>query len=573
MDDFGFFFKGYKQFRDWQAFGPLNKVNLVIGKNNVGKTKLCEVALAFYQPDYSYNAGSDFPIIPCLGTGKGLLSTVLGRHFKPSSPSIKTFSDLLGDCVPVSLSYGLGDSAYMDLLRTRFGELYSSLVSFPPYRGAFTDFSGLLYDAFKEDRKKHPSIISYIHSDREVLSSPNSAMIFPDGGPVFKDDDATRLAYYFLNYAGGDETVILEKVREALNRVMGEEGQYSSISVKQVTNDKNDLRYETFVEDAKTKKRFALSECGNGLQTIFLVLLSLYANKPNDTMLSRLFIFEELENNLHPYAERRLYQLILEYSKEVPGRRFIITTHSNAAIDVFSGSHDCSLFSVEKDEKNPEFSTIRPLSTNDDVSEAITNLGVKASDLLQANGLLWVEGPSDRLYLNKWIHLLDPTLLENIHYQYSYYGGRLLAHYTADEENSLIRILSINRHSALFMDSDKSKDGDEINQTKKRILQEMGDGDHPAFVTAGREIENYIPLAVIRSLAQDEKLSFSSYDDIAPIAKKIMNDGSADSNHFDKIGFAKKACDKITAENLDVLHLKQTIERVVDTIRKWNGIP
>lgn len=574
MDDFGFFFKNYKQFNEWQAFCPLNKVNLIIGKNNAGKTKLCEVAHAFYQPDYSYNPSNMIPIIPCLGVGSNLLPSVISRHF-PGNPSrAEAFARLIGNYIPVPSSYGFGDPTFLDLLKKQLPKLSSSLLGDNSNLSTYSELCSYLNNSFSEDRRKHPSIISYIHSDREIASAPHMTMVYPEGSPLFKDDDATRLTYFYLNFVKGDASVILDQVLNALNQVMGEEGQYSSISVKQVTNDPKDLRDEVFIEDARTKKRFALSECGNGLQTIFLVLLSLYANKPDDNMASRLFIFEELENNLHPYAERRLYELILEYAKKAPGRRFLITTHSNAAIDVFSSSPDCSLFSVEKDEKNPEYSQIKPLSTNDDVIQAISNLGVKASDLLQANGLLWVEGPSDRLYLNHWIHLVDPTLIENVHYQYAYYGGRLLAHYTAKEEDSLIRILSINQHSALFMDSDKNNADDAINSTKTRILSEMGDGAHPAFVTKGREIENYIPDDVFHQIFKnDPGFRLGAYDDIAPFARKVLGDNSANPNHFDKIAFANLACPLITAANFDVLGLKSEIQEIVQAIRVWNLIP
>ena len=33
----------------------------------------------------------------------------------------------------------------------------------------------------------------------------------------------------------------------------------------------------------------------------------------------------------------------------------------------------------------------------------LDDIGIKASDILQSNGIIWVEGPSDRIYINKWI--------------------------------------------------------------------------------------------------------------------------------------------------------------------------
>ena len=32
----------------------------------------------------------------------------------------------------------------------------------------------------------------------------------------------------------------------------------------------------------------------------------------------------------------------------------------------------------------------------------LNDLDVRASDLLQSNGIIWVEGPSDRIYIKRW---------------------------------------------------------------------------------------------------------------------------------------------------------------------------
>ena len=35
------------------------------------------------------------------------------------------------------------------------------------------------------------------------------------------------------------------------------------------------------------------------------------------------------------------------------------------------------------------------------MSEVLSNLGIRASELLQSNGVIWVEGPSDRVYIKR----------------------------------------------------------------------------------------------------------------------------------------------------------------------------
>jgi len=82
-----------------------------------------------------------------------------------------------------------------------------------------------------------------------------------------------------------------------------------------------------------------------------------------------------------------------------------------------------------------------------------------------------------------------------------YYGGKLLSHLTAEDpegqENQeieeFISLRKLNRKIAIIMDSDKKSGTEEINSSKKRIKLEFEKGPGHAWVTNGREIENYLP--------------------------------------------------------------------------------
>jgi hypothetical protein len=47
---------------------------------------------------------------------------------------------------------------------------------------------------------------------------------------------------------------------------------------------------------------------------------------------------------------------------------------------------------------------------------------------------IWVEGPTDRIYLQQWIKLPRSNLEEGVDYSIMFYGGRLLSHLTPDDE-------------------------------------------------------------------------------------------------------------------------------------------
>ena len=205
------------------------------------------------------------------------------------------------------------------------------------------------------------------------------------------------------------------------------------------------------------------------IKTILLVLLNLIVrpvieNKDRD---SYIFAFEELENNLHPSLQRRLYNYIRKYS-ENHSSYFFLTTHSNIVIDAFGTEKNSQLIHVINDGNKSTSTTI--LSYNG-TKKILNDLGIKASDILQCNGVIWVEGPSDRNYLNRWLEILAPNLKEGLHYSIMFYGGRLLANLTFDFDwfnSEVIPLLKINRNAFVVLDRDGKKMNTKINVSIRR---------------------------------------------------------------------------------------------------------
>jgi hypothetical protein len=86
------------------------------------------------------------------------------------------------------------------------------------------------------------------------------------------------------------------------------------------------------------------------------------------------------------------------------------------------------------------------------------DLGYRAADILQSNCVIWVERPSDRLYIRRWIELIDESLVENLHYSIMFYGGKLLNHLAISDDavSEFIKLRLLNRHSGIVMDSDRT---------------------------------------------------------------------------------------------------------------------
>jgi len=118
----------------------------------------------------------------------------------------------------------------------------------------------------------------------------------------------------------------------------------------------------------------------------------------------------------------------------------------------------------------------------------LDNLGAKGSDILQANGIIWVEGPSDVVYIKKWLDMYIvennlPKLTQGIDYEFQMYGGTLLdsicmmnqGHSDEEELKKLVSMFSFSRNAFVVTDSDAvaNDDGTIGDKSKFRNAKEF----------------------------------------------------------------------------------------------------
>jgi len=284
---------------------------------------------------------------------------------------------------------------------------------------------------------------------------------------------------------------------------------------------------------------------------------------------------EEPELHLHPLLQRKL----ISYLQKNTSNQYFVATHSAAFID----TPDAAIFHVFRDQ---EQTCIRETVLRKERYAICADLGHRASDILQANAVIWVEGPSDRIYLKHWIEREEASLVEGIHYAIMFYGGRLLSHLSAHDEavEDFIGLKSLNQNMAIIIDSDRTAANDEINDTKKRIADEVGAGRGLAWVTEGREIENYVDPdelhAAIKRAYGDvykEPIATGAFDHALhfhrSVARKTRKAVAATRDplietNVDKVAVARLVCEaQLTMTTLD---LKSRVDEMVAFIQRAN---
>lgn len=306
---------------------------------------------------------------------------------------------------------------------------------------------------------------------------------------------------------------------------------------------------------------------GDGIQSIIMILYPLFLYKDS----ASLCIIEEPEINLHPGLQKKLINTLFDFSDK---KQFIILTHSNNILGELSYRENVSIFKfekVEKEKKEPYF-TISKSSTED--LEILDLLGVTNSSVLLSNCVIWVEGITDRLYIREFLnkyqmkHFKREVFFEGIHYSFLEYSGDNLSHWSflnpKDKEFPNIDYKRITNRLFVIVDADINSSKSEAKKERNNMLKKILLSNFLKLKV--NEIENILHEKIIRKIIKEYELYFSKEtEDFSYVDNKILykeykskqlgnyiDDKLGDDKKrqtysksgtvFDKGNFCKKAC-------------------------------
>lgn len=586
LHDFqGFGVRGYRSFtsEDMALVGPFQKVHLITGQNNSGKSALADIA---------------FRVLPVIGNGY-----IYEQKYPFSGGDIPQGTQWASDkSITLSLCFSL-DSILMkaeeachrdknanNLIKKLFS---STLISHGEKGVCWVDFDLPLFPKMSTREELIFNNQLAVALGKEFNTDFTSvALSVAHYGGASLQDNLRIIMQYVIPWESIPQVVKVEAIRQVTDGPMpnghlisGGEGLikelrrlYMPTVDEQFTNQSKWGRFERFIRDvlndpdaevktdaeakavlikSGTPGFLELSDLGTGIEELVMIAAVVACNN------NKLILIEEPEIHLHPTLQTKLIQYFLE---DKNGNRFLITTHSPSIINV----NGVTVTQVSKMQGVSRATQVEGIV---DARNALDDIGAKPSDLLQSNYIVWVEGPSDRVYVNYWLSKIEPTLREGIHYSVMIYGGKLLNACSASassKDDDLISLFRVNTHFCVLMDSDRAKRGARLNATKLRIREECENSGNMSWVTDGRTIENYVPADILRK-AINELYPNNEYDQRLGDQYTCPLGGNFRRKSYgpDKISVARK----VTAIGYELSpELRKHVEDLVKAIKLSNGL-
>ncbi len=329
---------------------------------------------------------------------------------------------------------------------------------------------------------------------------------------------------------------------------------------------------------------------GDGIQHLILMLLRAFT-----LMEPVALLIEEPEVFLHPGLQTRLLDAF--QSDEMAHVQVIATTHSNHLINLSVDRQRVAIMRLNKtvsvDDGNSEGVAkfgVTPLSIDD--RSILSDLGVQKASVLLTNCVLFVEGPTDRRYYQRFLDIYThqkklPRFLPDLHYSFLEYGGSNISSYDfVNEDRSGINHSRLAGDRVLII---TDKDDLQWKEDRRNLMKSFG---KEVAVADAREVENLLPPEVVQSVLvryernrPDVSIPLFIFDEYQYkslgtfIEEKIQSQRKSDSGHpyaaasgtlKDKSTFCTYAINNLLDDTLLPRPTMEIAEQIYDFIAASN---
>ncbi len=569
------------------AFVNLKRVNIFVGANNSGKSRLLRTLMGNSELMYSFK---EIPINE-IGINFAVLNFLYAKSRKINNRTVrnntleKVFSDLnrhkwfvsnLNNSVVKEIwnFVGINDAIRMtanevllylefpdqnrlngtileierlskNLERSNFTSFYDlNRVYFPMMRGLrplflnpTSDDQDLNFKNYEKKNEIQDTYKSRTLKDYPVISESGKSKVYT-GLEMYH-----QIKDHLLNHRNKRDVIA------DFERFLGEHF-FNGQSVSLIPHINSDV----LNIGIGSEQERPIYDLGDGIQALIILLFPLFTiSKDQNTLV----FIEEPELSLHPGMQRIFMETLLD--ERFSHLQFFITTHSNHLLDLSLESDAISIYTFKKKPtKEPEFVVENVYHGN---TEILDLLGVKSSSVFLSNSTIWVEGITDRkylkFYLKVYFHVENiHNLREDVEYTFMEYGGSNITHFDFGKGGSdEITVSRISNKFLAIADSDNVIEGSKKKQRQDKLKELLGDNFILLSVT---EIENLLSRSIVHQICRnDEHLNIpnDNHEQVKMghfIFEKYPNSpfGKENSTVNHKLNFCNKAI-KVMETELD----------------------